>query len=306
MCSNPSCRKQTIGPNSDVNKVINIGVASHITAASANGPRFEEEMNQLERKSINNGIWLCASCAALIDKDISVYTTDILLKWKTEAENEARLNLIQNAYKNISSRKQNKKNAEQKDLFCSQMEAEAIINEFLRNDEIPFTYTIHPFSVSVKTKTSFYEILNIECTVQFIKELYINRSYEELNLLTNAETWSLVNLDYGPCHVELLKNINQEWNNYWQHKEKNQINRYRDESWNDLIEYSEKMNSSDDIIYLAEELDMFVLYPIVIHSLIKTIDDEFIYSTYCEYDFDPTLTYAEIELNENMYYIIKE
>lgn len=33
-CSNPDCGKPTTGPQSDPNKVINVGVACHITAAS--------------------------------------------------------------------------------------------------------------------------------------------------------------------------------------------------------------------------------------------------------------------------------
>ena len=36
-CSNPECKKPTIGPNSDPNKTVLIGVAAHITAASVGG-----------------------------------------------------------------------------------------------------------------------------------------------------------------------------------------------------------------------------------------------------------------------------
>lgn len=43
-------------------------------------------MTKEERASINNGIWLCQSCAKLIDNDSDKYTTDILKKWKKETE----------------------------------------------------------------------------------------------------------------------------------------------------------------------------------------------------------------------------
>ena len=68
-CANPNCRKLTCGPCEDENKAINIGVAAHITAASPGGPRYDETLTSEERKSINNGIWLCQSCAKLIDDD---------------------------------------------------------------------------------------------------------------------------------------------------------------------------------------------------------------------------------------------
>ena len=44
VCSNPSCRKRTIGSHSDINKAISIGKASHIEAASEGGCRYNENM----------------------------------------------------------------------------------------------------------------------------------------------------------------------------------------------------------------------------------------------------------------------
>jgi len=67
-CSNPNCRKLTSGPQTDETKAVNIGVAAHITAASEGGPRYDNLMSTEERKSIENGVWLCQNCAKLIDK----------------------------------------------------------------------------------------------------------------------------------------------------------------------------------------------------------------------------------------------
>ena len=86
LCSNPTCQKLTVGPNSNHVKHSNIGVAAHITAASEGGPRFNSELTVDQRKSINNGIWLCQTCSKLIDCDPQVYTTEILNAWKTQAE----------------------------------------------------------------------------------------------------------------------------------------------------------------------------------------------------------------------------
>ena len=85
VCSNPNCRKITIGPNSE-NGVNNIGVAAHICAAAPGGPRYDKNMSEEERKSINNGIWLCQSCAKLIDSDENKYTVQLIKSWKEETE----------------------------------------------------------------------------------------------------------------------------------------------------------------------------------------------------------------------------
>lgn len=88
ICSNPKCKKHTIGPNEEPEKATNIGVAAHITAASPGGPRFDEELSQPERSHIKNGIWLCSSCSTLIDRDEEKFTIEILNEWKNKSEEE--------------------------------------------------------------------------------------------------------------------------------------------------------------------------------------------------------------------------
>lgn len=92
-CSNPDCRKPTMGANTDPNKTINIGVAAHICAAAPGGPRYEATMAENERKSSQNGIWLCQSCAKLIDSDPNKYSKDLLYAWKKLAETTSTLEL---------------------------------------------------------------------------------------------------------------------------------------------------------------------------------------------------------------------
>ena len=62
-CSNPACRKLTCGANTNPEKITNIGVAAHICAAAQGGPRYDASMTPEERKSFENGIWLCQSCS---------------------------------------------------------------------------------------------------------------------------------------------------------------------------------------------------------------------------------------------------
>lgn len=89
-CSNPDCRRSTIGPGIKENTIVNLGVAAHITAASpgtANnpGPRYDKNLSPEERSSAFNGIHLCQNCAKLIDSDVSFFTVDVLRKWKQDA-----------------------------------------------------------------------------------------------------------------------------------------------------------------------------------------------------------------------------
>jgi len=92
-CSNPNCRQLTCGPQDEPTKTINIGVASHICAAAPGGPRYNKNQTQEERKSIENGIWLCQSHSKLIDNDEHRYTVEILRQWKRLSESAALLEL---------------------------------------------------------------------------------------------------------------------------------------------------------------------------------------------------------------------
>ncbi|MDP1786139.1 hypothetical protein [Nitrosomonas sp.] len=88
-CSNPDCRRPTIGPGLDEDSTVNIGVASHITAASEGGPRYDWSLTTEDRRSTNNGIWLCQVCAKLIDSDVARHTTNVLKDWKRRAVERA-------------------------------------------------------------------------------------------------------------------------------------------------------------------------------------------------------------------------
>src|ERR1035437_2556189 len=92
-CSNPQCRAPTSGPQLDCNKAINVGVAAHICAASPDGPRYDPNQSPEQRKSAENGIWLCQTCAKLIDSDKAACTPAVLHGMKRQAETAAPLRL---------------------------------------------------------------------------------------------------------------------------------------------------------------------------------------------------------------------
>jgi tetratricopeptide (TPR) repeat protein len=107
-CSNPTCERLTIGPHSALNKALKLGRASHIRAAAPGGPRYDPNQDVEARTSINNGIWLCAICADLIDKDEQIYTVSLLLNWKHSAEAEI-LEHIQLGLSDVGMRAQNER-----------------------------------------------------------------------------------------------------------------------------------------------------------------------------------------------------
>ncbi len=89
VCSNPSCEQFTVGPQQEVSGTINIGVAAHITAAAPGGPRYDPVLTSDERRSFTNGIWLCQSCAKLVDSDEIRFSVQLLRRWKDRAELQA-------------------------------------------------------------------------------------------------------------------------------------------------------------------------------------------------------------------------
>ena len=68
----------------------NVGKACHILAASEGGPRYDAAQTEEQRRSIENGIWLCSTCSVLIDSDPDRFPPDVLRAWRVLAEHDAR------------------------------------------------------------------------------------------------------------------------------------------------------------------------------------------------------------------------
>lgn len=90
------CSATTSGPHSDPGKNTNVGVAAHISVAASGGPRFDPILTPEQRKSIENGIWLCQNCAKKIDNDPGCFSTAKLQELKEAAEEKAKQNLGSN------------------------------------------------------------------------------------------------------------------------------------------------------------------------------------------------------------------
>lgn len=69
--------------------MVSIGQAAHIIAAASDGPRPKtSEYSQDFIISEANGLWLCASCHSLVDRDPSYFSAERLNAWKILAEKE--------------------------------------------------------------------------------------------------------------------------------------------------------------------------------------------------------------------------
>ncbi|MES2417056.1 MAG: hypothetical protein V4541_02655 [Bacteroidota bacterium] len=70
ICSNPKCRLMTVGPSlKDDDQVQYAGKVAHILPASKGGPRELTGTTSSQRQSMKNAIFLCSSCADIIDKN---------------------------------------------------------------------------------------------------------------------------------------------------------------------------------------------------------------------------------------------
>lgn len=92
LCSFPGCGSLTIGASQESDRATSlVGTACHISAASpGNGSRrYNPKLTPEERKSINNGIWMCNKHGKLIDTDENRFSTELLITWKSLAEEVA-------------------------------------------------------------------------------------------------------------------------------------------------------------------------------------------------------------------------
>ena len=85
-CSRPECRRPTVSVlQNATSDPTHTGKAAHITAAAKGGPRFDPTLAPPDRKSQLNGIYLCSTCADLVDKgNGGGFASSQLRGWKDE------------------------------------------------------------------------------------------------------------------------------------------------------------------------------------------------------------------------------
>lgn len=99
LCSDPSCRRPTIGSTSDGDGEINLGTAAHICAAAPGGPRYDPSQTPAQRSSADNGIWMCKLHGTAVDAKDSKFTVELLREWKAQAQKDSWCRVL---YNNVS------------------------------------------------------------------------------------------------------------------------------------------------------------------------------------------------------------
>ncbi|WP_145914951.1 hypothetical protein KV708_19770 [Comamonas thiooxydans] len=84
------CYKPTSYFSRERDKRIGYGRAAHKVAASAGGPRADENYTEEQLRSAENGVHLCANCADLIDKVPDLFPVDDLTRLQSLAEENQR------------------------------------------------------------------------------------------------------------------------------------------------------------------------------------------------------------------------
>lgn len=92
-CAEPNCTKKLVAEDG----ISIISKICHIEAASAQGPRYNPNMNDDERRDFNNLILLCDEHHIMIDnkENESIYTVDLLREWKEKHEKKALYRVVQ-------------------------------------------------------------------------------------------------------------------------------------------------------------------------------------------------------------------
>lgn len=89
LCSDPFCRGSTVGSTSDGDGEIILGTAAHICAAAPDGPRYDPNQTPAQRRSPDNGIWMCRNHGVAIDAKDSKFTVELLHEWKAQAQKDS-------------------------------------------------------------------------------------------------------------------------------------------------------------------------------------------------------------------------
>ncbi|CAB3691370.1 hypothetical protein [Paraburkholderia rhynchosiae] len=118
------CDAPTLGPQTGTaDKRFFVGKAAHIKAAAKNGPRYDKYQTPAERKSIENGLWACSTCADIIDRDKDAYSVVDLLRIKADAEWVANIRAGKPPGSELSSLSNPTAIKRAVDVFCSRESA---------------------------------------------------------------------------------------------------------------------------------------------------------------------------------------
>lgn len=188
------CWCPTSGPGADESVSINIGEASHICAAAEGGPRYDTNMSPEDRRSIDNGIWLCRNCAHLIDGDEKKFTKEKLQKMKKHAEERAKKELGKGV-------------GEKETLNGHDLEIVDLISSCLEGDNERYMLSEHDFHEDFYRKhlDPIFELINdLKKPSNCINNKTLKKKIEEL-ICNMVALRTVISLEGGPTEYDPKK-----------------------------------------------------------------------------------------------------
>ena len=225
-CANPECRKILIENG------IHLGEIAHISAVSPNGPRYDPNMDDNERRDYKNLILLCPECHNKIDTTSEDYPIELLYSWKKNHEKI----VVSNVYKNYLNR----------------------LNKLLNSSEIKkqdINITEKLYSSTIYIQEGDEQIEKTGCNIlqDHICELIKNKSWDDFpNIFLSAVAGMGKSTELKMLYNTLL-DIFSDINNY----DNYQFNPicYFFELKNFQIDFFKKYNESDYIFLFLDGLD---------------------------------------------------
>ena len=150
-------------------------------------------LDSKERQHISNGIWLCAACATLIDKDEKSYPIELLQKWKTDAEASCRHELEGIEKSNIEEAKEGwpcghcHTFVEKEQTICTGCFAEVIYS-----------------ATDSEIKVTFNLACIIGCGFSFILFILIPEIFNNLFMINISYGWGMGMLTLIPTAIFVL------------------------------------------------------------------------------------------------------
>ncbi len=178
-CAAPDCGHPLIAGDGEsiISKIC------HIEAANENGPRFNPEMDDDERRQFDNLILLCDECHTIIDnkENAGEYTVSQLKQWKKNHENKQLVKrkptLLTTAINALADADfDNDEYPEDKSLQVIQIENKMAYNRIKRNRSLIDDYKIFYSKVN-----SLYNELEVQGSFKKKRLLRnINRIYQKI------------------------------------------------------------------------------------------------------------------------------
>lgn len=100
-CALPDCRAKLVAERTASDKAAFVAVAAHIKGENPGSARYDAEMSDADRESVDNRILVCPSCHTKIDAQLNSYSVETLLKYRSEHE-EWVAGCVQDEVSNIS------------------------------------------------------------------------------------------------------------------------------------------------------------------------------------------------------------